>query len=183
MTKRTFRILHPDVRPSGALTWETAVQRRAVLRRWRRWVCQNFNSRRVLRIAWALYDLFNSKTGFSHAGDRYLATEVDLRVIDVQKGLTTLDRGKAIIRVHCFVDGKLQRRIFPAGIPAIAACSYLPQQTLPLRQDRYRKAERHHAAASTKEAMHRSAEAWRDPSCQDEIDPKAASTKGGREDG
>jgi hypothetical protein len=114
--RRTSRILPAEVTPTGALTWETPTERRQALRRWRRMVCQSFNSRRALRVAWALSDLFNSKSGFAHAGDKYLAAEIGLSMKQVGEALAALDRGKAIIRVHRIVDGRTRRHIYPAGL-------------------------------------------------------------------
>ena len=180
MTKRTFRILNPDVTPTGALTWETPPLRPPAIRRWRRRVFKNFKSLRVTRVAWVLADLFHSKTGYAYAGDKYIATEAELSVRQVEKAIATLDQAKAIIRVHCVIDGKDQRRIYPLGQPSTTDGSNRPLRTRPQRTDRYRKKERHYAAASTREATRSLAEAWRGPGCHEEIDPKDEPTnKGG----
>ena len=94
MTKRTFRILNPDVTPTGALTWETPPLRPPAIRRWRRRVFKNFKSLRVTRVAWVLADLFHSKTGYAYAGDKYIATEAELSVRQVEKAIATLDQAQ-----------------------------------------------------------------------------------------
>ena len=167
MTKRTFRTLSPEVSPEGAATWETPQQRRQVLHYWRRGVSKRHARRaRALRVAWALADLFNTTTGYAFPGDRRLSRETGLSMRETQRGLTDLDKAGDIIRVHCVVDGKFERRVFPAGvqtIPATMAGTYRPLRPRPSPPDRYRKKERHYAAASTREATRSLADAWRGP--------------------
>jgi hypothetical protein len=85
--------------PPGALTWRSALERKRVLRVWRRVVLTRFGERpRALRVAWVLEGLFNTKTGHAFPSNEYLRDETGMSVSDVQKGLHDLD-GEVIIRV------------------------------------------------------------------------------------
>ena len=93
-----------------------ATRATAGLRRWRQWVFKRHcKSARVIRVAWVLADLFHSKTGYAYAGDKYIATEAEQSVRQVEKAIATLDQGKAIIRVHCVIDGKDAAAHLPLG--------------------------------------------------------------------
>jgi hypothetical protein len=113
---RQFRVVRADHTPHGALTWTNAKQRNRKLLLWRRAICTTFSQQvRCIRVAWVLTDLFNAERGFAHASDQYLATEAAVALNKLETSLTLLERGGAIIRVHVYVDGKPQRRIYPSA--------------------------------------------------------------------
>ena len=84
------------------------------MHRWRRGLSRGFAERaRALRVAWALEWLFTDD-GYAYPSDPHLASDTGLPLNKVQAALNDLEQGRAILRVHIVIDGKLKRRIFPA---------------------------------------------------------------------
>jgi hypothetical protein len=59
-----------------------------------------------------------------------LANETGLPLKKLQAALTAMERNSAIIRVHVFINGRPQRRIFPSAalIPPAVGGVHTPQQ-------------------------------------------------------
>ena len=106
-----------DTAPYGALTWGSAAERNKRLMPWRRAVSMTFAERpRCLRVAWALDQLFNAKTGYAYPPNKYLADVTGLPINKVQEALATLESDGAIVRVTIVrPNGQNQRIIYPAN--------------------------------------------------------------------
>jgi hypothetical protein len=106
-----------DSAPNGVLTWaKSSKQRNHVLQRWRHAVFSNFGQQaRCLRVCWVLSDLFNVEKGYAFVSDPTLSELTSLPRNKTQATLTELERGGAIVRTRVFLDGRRQRRIYPAA--------------------------------------------------------------------
>jgi hypothetical protein len=102
--------------PSDALTWNSAGERNRQLRLWRRAVSATFAEQpRCLRVAWHLDSLFNTKVGYAHPSNAYIANETGLATNKVQEALATLEKGGAVVRGTMIrPSGQKQRIIYPA---------------------------------------------------------------------
>jgi hypothetical protein len=103
--------------PDGALTWKSAAARNRLLRLWRREVFARFGEQaRCIRVACLLMDLFNVKTGYAFATNRYLAEETNLWENKLRETLLLLESGGATIRANVMnpATGQDQRVIYPA---------------------------------------------------------------------
>jgi hypothetical protein len=108
----------PATQPNSrdVLTWQSKAERNKLLRLWRQAVRIFFGEEaRCLRIAWALGDLFNDKTGYAFPSNATLATETGIAENKVQAALLALEQGGAIIRRMIVHNGHPQRVIYPAS--------------------------------------------------------------------
>jgi hypothetical protein len=102
--------------PHGVLAWRSSAERNKLLKLWRRAVCTVFGEQtRCLRVAWLLDELFNAKTGYAYAGNKYLADETGIAENKVRATLLILEQGGAIVRRTISRNGVPQRVIYPAA--------------------------------------------------------------------
>jgi hypothetical protein len=101
--------------PPNALTWGSAVERKAQLKAWRRVVFKMFGEQtRALRLAWVLSDMFSISECYAFPTNRYLADETGIARNKVQAALAELEHGEAIVRAEIVrVAGKKWRAIYP----------------------------------------------------------------------
>ena len=113
--RRAFLVIRPDEWPTEALCWSSPREKGLVRRAWRKAVAAEFGTHaRVLRLAWVLAELC-SRSGFAFASDGWLARETGLRLEAVQRALSKLGEGGAILRAHVPNGRSFQRRIFLAA--------------------------------------------------------------------
>jgi hypothetical protein len=103
--------------PPNVLSWRSAADRNRKLRAWRRTVSMAFGEQpRALRVAWALEQLFNTRTGYAYPSNTYLARETGIAVNRVQEALAVLEAGGAILRAVTVQPGRQRwRAIYPAA--------------------------------------------------------------------
>lgn len=113
------RFIKDEASPDEALRWFTLKQRDKALCMWRQANGKLFAEHgRCLRIAWTLEWLFG-KNGYAFPTDAFLSQALDIPIKKIQSGLHALEKRGAIIRASVFVNGRVQRRIWPsrANIP------------------------------------------------------------------
>jgi len=113
------RFIKDGASPDEALRWFSPRQKTRSLRQWRQITGKLFAEHgRCLRIAWTLEWLFG-QDGFAYPTDTFLSRELGIPIKKVQSGLLALEKGGVIIRMSVFVNGKVERRIWPskANIP------------------------------------------------------------------
>jgi hypothetical protein len=94
--------------------WNSRRHFRARMAFWRQALCTKFpTDSRILRLAWCLAGLFEAR-GYAFPSDGFLASQSVTPAKKVTDGLKAMEDAGAIIRVHVFKKGQLQRRIFPA---------------------------------------------------------------------
>ncbi len=113
------RFIKDGSTPQDALRWFALKQRDKALYKWRLANGKLFAEHgRCLRIAWTLEWLFG-KNGYAHPTDAFLSQELGIPIKKIQSGLHALEKRGTIIRASVFVNGRVQRRIWPskANIP------------------------------------------------------------------
>ena len=109
--------VRPGEVPVGALTWIDMEDKPHQLRRWRRGIGKALDRQpRAIRLAWTLEWLFVG--GYAYASNGFLAREMGIGANKVQEALALLEANGAIVRAYAFVDGRVQRRLYPAALIA-----------------------------------------------------------------
>lgn len=113
--RRPNLVLSDGETPDGALTWENGRDRPWKLKAWRLGVGDIFHHAALpVRLAWVLEWTF-AREGYCPYPDRWFAREMSVPLTSVERGMSKLERGKAIIRAHLEVGpNAFERRIFPA---------------------------------------------------------------------
>jgi hypothetical protein len=113
--------------PATALYWRTRSERAKALDGWRNEIGNRFPDKaRVLRVAWSLESMFGSAKRYARVTDRYLSRKLNLPIKVVETCIRKLERAGLIVRTFDNIDGKTQRRIWPARANARPATGNCP---------------------------------------------------------
>jgi hypothetical protein len=107
-------ILDGEAPPRAMLWFGDGLRRYSVLATWRNAVLDGAGSGgRAIRVAWVLAGLFNSKSGFCHAGDKTIAKMARVHVSHLPATLRGLEDAGLIVRATVMRGSKRERRIWP----------------------------------------------------------------------